>query len=243
MGWIRQGWEEFKLALGLRRYTVLSLSIAVANIFAALYLVETGLKMSSVLFISIAAAALLIILLVAITDHAIRLRHSITPKIQLDFDAGGGSLVKVMLKLFQNGKPAGEANCFYLRGKVTCLGELAAPNCEALLTNIEKQNGDNWDSVGFSDSVDLPWANRGERGFSPLSIAVGAKRYFDIFYTDEKSNQLVPAAPWPAHMHNLFDAPGTFRIEIGVLCEGVLKKIHVIVNWTGKWNTVTASKE
>jgi hypothetical protein len=243
MDWIRQGWEEYKLALGLRRYIVINLSFVAANIIAVAYFFETGLKMSPIPFISISAFVLFIILLIEISDHAIRLRRSVMPKIQLDFDERGGSLVKVTLGLFQNTEMIGQTNCFYLRGKVTCLGKLAAQNCEALLTNIEKRSGNNWESVGFSDSVDLPWANRRERGFSPLSIAVGARRYFDIFYTREDTNQLVPATPWPAHMQNLFDAPGIFRIEIGVLCEGVLETIHVIVDWTGIWDTVKASKE
>ena len=117
MGWIWQGWEEYKLALGLRRYVVINLSFAAANIVSTAYLLETGLKISPVPFISISAYYFLVILLIAISDHAIRLRRSVMPKIQLDFDEGGSSLAKISSGSFGMEKWLGRLLVFILEEK------------------------------------------------------------------------------------------------------------------------------
>jgi hypothetical protein len=175
-------------------------------------------------------------------DHTVKLRRQITPKLEIDFDAG--SQVQTTLNIFDDsGRPAGETKAIYLRCVVTCAGELAAKDCEPLLTNVERQEGGVWRPVGFHDSLDLAWSNRGERGFLPLSIAIGARRYFDILFTRQDLNRLHPAMPWPNSLKGLFDDPATLRFEVGVLCEGVTKKIAIIVIWNGKWNEVKAHKD
>lgn len=242
MAWIGEAISEQISALGPRLYTLGALATGAVAVVGVIYLALTGVHMSSLEIGSIVVLVFLAVFWLTMLDHTVRLRRLITPKVTIGFESSG-CLVPTPLKIRDASDPKNvvEVEAVYLRAVVRNVGRLAAKECEAYLTNVQRKmpNGDFTDT-DFSDAMDLPWSMREGRAYLPMSIGPQVRRYFDVLVSRKDNNELQFAGIWPLRLRKFFGSAGIYKLDLAVLADGATVTAAICVDWNGKWDEIKA---
>lgn len=245
MKWLLQAFGELKSALGVRRYVIGGIATVVATILSFLYPHITGTQINPFLSVALVSLFVLLFIFVCLLDRAVQMRRTITPVINIEC----APLVQSPMYIQQvaGGQPnvLTETSSVWVRGKVTVSGKLAARECNAVLIDLHRRRDDtdDWESVNFQDALELRWANVSGNPFNALSIPVGVRRYFDIFFCRTDTNEITLPGPWPSELRDVFKERATYRFKVGVTSEGVTKTISILVKWTGRCNELEAIED
>jgi hypothetical protein len=132
----------------------------------------------------------------------------------------------------------------YIRVRVRNEGTSIAKSCRAFLTKIEKKEHGLFSSTEWAEACQLCWSSQAD-GSRALDLPTGIEHYMDVVRSNSKYTQIFPVVVTPLYIYeNVFQEPGTYRLEIVVSGDGVYpKSCRVIVTHTGKWDEVKVDPE
>ena len=133
----------------------------------------------------------------------------------------------------------GDLSACYVRVKVQNAGRTLARQCRAYLVSVEKRENGRFVETGYVDTIQLAWSAQGapkhdpERRYLPMDIPNGINQFFDVFATDNRSEELHPQ--WRVHLMRyddiFFDWGKLFayRLTVQVAGDGVKPQTLIFV--------------
>jgi hypothetical protein len=240
MGWLSDYRTTIIEAFTLRR--VIALPLVIATVTAVVHAStalskqfargETLLGAPSWAWGLIAGLLLFLYFMIACAN---RLRLQLEPKINVSFNPNGEGMVTTPTEIYKDGKLFAHDEAVYIGITLQALSRTTVKNCVAFVTGIEKRR------ISNDHFIEIPV--HGPLNLTPTPIDVHPRIPMPIAFLkagqfDNKLGFTVDGLP--LRLRDTFDEQGTYRFTINVNGEGITETIRVEVDWTGKWDGITA---
>jgi len=249
MAWFNDRWEVLQEAIGLRKFVIFGLLLAVFRGLQWAADEMAGRGMSALGNIPIwYLGSLFSVLLLAywLLEHSSQQRRDLTPKLVLSFRPERGGIVSTPIKettrtirgdgsvVEQNS----EYTAVYIRGLATSGSERAVSGCVPFLTGVRKLNRETqqWESKHYFDDIQLPWSLIGNQ---ELTIPKGVRRHFDILDVHERRMRIDPCGVWPLTARGLFADYTKYQVDVVVMGGGISERMTIEFSWAGDLKTIT----
>jgi hypothetical protein len=250
---IKERWQTLMEALTVRR--VLHISFVFAAVTAAVRSVPIIAKeadLSSLLGAPFAWACGIIVglflLVYFLNEHAVQLRRSLLPRIELSCEKRG-CVAQTKVQRYipmpsATGQtlavtPAGEVLASSVRIWVQAISKVAPRNVSAFLTKFERRNAVGaWIPSQYDELVRLPWV--GETLTVNLSNLF--PQYVSVLHIEGDTNKIdFWKTGMPFSLVEFFNQEvATYRLTVAVITEdGLTQEIAFELDWRGKWDTLS----
>jgi hypothetical protein len=158
------------------------------------------------------------------------------PKLELSCDPQQGCLITPIRVLHQLGVQQYETKATSIRIRVQANTTVGPQNVAAYLTNLERKSSMGWEESEYNEMVPLKWV-----GTDTLETDISNlfPKYVGVFHIDESNNAItVPGVPVPLSLPGFFTQPGTYRVTVSVMAEGMTSQARFEIDWKGQWDTV-----
>jgi hypothetical protein len=170
--------------------------------------------------------------------HAVKLRRTVTPGFRLSFDPNGFGVVEAVERLVTP-DTAKEFRAMYVRVQGDTVGPAAANNCSAFLTKLwYRAFGKNTHFVEIPLPQPIPLRDAPFDIFPKIPCLVDFVKGAQTQHGDK----LLVVRNWPFVLREKLNPEGTYKFMVTVYGPGGSKEKSVEVDWTGKWDTLTASE-
>lgn len=136
------------------------------------------------------------------------------------------------------GKVLEEHKAKYLCGAAESISEVEVRDCRPFLTGIRKYDGGTgrFEDTGLNEALKLHWSIGHEE---TISLPKHIRRLFNILVFDQNSNEPRIDATWPLRYRGIMGDPGTYRINVVVVADGISHKSEMEFTWGPTWDKVS----
>jgi hypothetical protein len=185
---------------------------------------------------------LLLVFLYVITEHAVRLKRQLAPKLEIDFVPEGDGITQTPIQLVgkdQNGNLVhlGDSNGCYVRIKLIGKTKIAIRNCVVVITQISRK-----ENIINPKERELNLGTPIYLTPTPIDVYPRVPRYIDFLQTDERGDKLSLSQPPALMIKDEFNTAAIFNFTIAVVGDGVDDEIKISIDWDGRWDGLKGKK-
>jgi len=241
MGWFGQRKTTLLEAFTLRRVVALPIVIAVvtAVVHGSVALSQLFAQREGQMLLGIPSwiygvVAGLLLVLYFLIEHATRLRLQLEPRLKIAFNPDAEGIVRTPTEIYAEGKKIADDEAVYIRVTLQALSRTTVKNCVAFLTGIEKRR------ISTDPFIEVPVHGAIYLIPNPIDVHPRIPMPIDFLKSGRSDNKLEFSMPWPFRLRGALDEQATYRFKIDVNGDGITETIQVEVDWTGKWDAITA---
>jgi len=172
------------------------------------------------------------VVIIALCRRVIALEEKLAPKLELRFDRNTQGCVH---ETHFSGGTTAPYQVLFVRVLPVCNSRVT--NCVGFLSGVYRLDNGEWQPTALDERLDLTWANRGNA--EPITIQSGLPQYLDVFCIPS-SNRIalcVASNVIPNRAASVLDAPGIFRMDVGVMGDdNAVASISLLVQLGATWN-------